>query len=213
MKLSLLILPACTIAAIALFVVRAGFQEPAAAARQDADEHMDAAAPGAANQKLAARAGKYVATSKFDMGNGSPPMESTGEATFESVLGGRFLVQRETNSIMGMPMESFKMYGFNADSGRYEGTWTYSGSTAIMSLNGTSTDGGKTIVFSASYEGAGRKLTEYEITFRESTRTASRRSSSTSPRHRASSRRSRARSRRSPRFPAGKAHQPRAPVD
>jgi hypothetical protein len=167
MKLSLFTLSACTVAAIALLSSAQDSKRPANSAAKGADEHMDAAAPGPANQKLAARAGKYVATSKFDMGNGSPAMESTGEATFESVLGGRFLVQRETNSMMGMPMESFKMYGFNADSGRYEGTWTYSGSTAIMSLNGTSNDGGKTIVFSASHEGTGRKRTEYEVTLRE----------------------------------------------
>jgi hypothetical protein len=166
MKLSLILLPACTLAAIALLSSAQDSKKPAAAGGRDDTHHMDAG-PGPANQKLVAHAGKYVANTKFDMGNGAPPMESTGEATFESVLGGRFLVQRETNTMVGMPFESLKMYGYNADSGRYEGTWTYSGSTAIMSLNGTSTDGGKTIVFSASYEGAARKRTEYEITFRE----------------------------------------------
>lgn len=164
MKLSHILIPACTIAGIALFA--SAQDKPAHGSTQDNAEHMDTP-PGPMNQKLAQRAGKYVAKTKFDMGNGAPPMESTGDATFESVLGGRFLLQRETNNMMGMPFESLKLYGYNVDSGRFEGTWTYTGSTAVMPLNGTSTDGGKTIVFEASFEGKARARTELEITLRE----------------------------------------------
>jgi hypothetical protein len=166
MKLPLILLPTC--AALSLVVMSSAQEakKPAPSSAQDHSAHM-AAAPAAANQKLAQHAGKYVAKTKFDMGNGAPAMESQGEATLESVLGGRFLLQRETNSMMGQSFESLKMYGYNVESGRFEGTWTYTESTAIMTLNGTSTDGGKTIVFKATYEGKDRKPSEFEITLRE----------------------------------------------
>jgi hypothetical protein len=164
MKLPLTLVPACAVFALVLLSSAQDAKKPAAASAGD-HAQMNAG-PGAANQKLAQHAGKYIAKTKFEMGNGAPAMESTGEATFESVLGGRFLLQRETNSLMGQSFEALKMYGFNADSGRYEGTWTYTESTAIMVLNGTSPDGGKTIVFTATYEGEDRKSSELGITLR-----------------------------------------------
>lgn len=166
MKLSILLIPVCAAFTVTVLSSAQDAKKPAASGAQDHSAHM-AAAPIAANQKLAQHAGNYVAKTKFDMGNGAPPMESIGEATFESVLGGRFLLQRETNSLMGQSFEALKMYGYNVESNRYEGTWTYTESTAIMHLNGTSTDGGKTIVFTASYEGKDRKSSEFEITLRD----------------------------------------------
>jgi hypothetical protein len=166
MKLALALIPISAALSLVVLSSAQDAKKPAAPSAQDHASHM-AAGPVTANQKLAQHAGKYVAKTKFDMGNGAPPMESQGEATFESVLGGRFLLQRETNSLMGQSFESLKMYGYNVESGRYEGTWTYTESTAIMHLNGTSTDNGKTIVFTATYEGKDRKPSEFEITLRE----------------------------------------------
>jgi hypothetical protein len=70
-------------------------------------------------------------------------------------LDGRFLVEEDSGNFAGQPSKGFKMIGYNNASKRYEGIWTYTMSTAIMTLNGTSADGGKTVSFAASFDNEG----------------------------------------------------------
>jgi hypothetical protein len=130
-------------------------------------EPQDEAGPVAQHERLMKLAGRYTTATKFTGGDGAAPMESAGEATFTSILGGRFLLQEEKGTMFGHPFETRKMYGFNAESKKYEGVWTYTGSTAMMTLNGTSGDDGKTITFGSSYEGPGGKTTGFDIVMTE----------------------------------------------
>jgi len=59
------------------------------------------------------------------------------------------------------------MVGYNNASERYEGIWTYTMSTAIMTLNGTSADGGKTVSFAASFDNEGKVKEKLNIVMRQ----------------------------------------------
>src|SRR5262245_16577490 len=138
-----------------------------ASRQEQSDEHAPEQ-PVAQNARLAKLAGDYTWTSTFDVGDGSPPMSSTGTAKFTSILGSRFLQQEESGGMAGMPYDALKLYGFNASAGRYEGLWLYTGSTAMMNLTGSSKDGGKTVTFDASYAAdPSGALMEFEITLAE----------------------------------------------
>jgi hypothetical protein len=123
---------------------------------QSADDQMKSAmanaAPGAAHAGLAKLAGEYTTVTRFIMAPGAPAQESTGEAKLWMTLDGRFLSEDDSGTFFGQPTKGFKFLGYNNASKRYEGIWTYTMSTSIMSLNGTSNDGGKTINFVANYD-------------------------------------------------------------
>lgn len=75
----------------------------------------------------------------------SPGMEafnSTGSATFEPVMGGRFIKQSYSGSMMGQPMSGVGLSGYNKASKQYEGVWYDSMSTALYMVKGEKTDTG-----------------------------------------------------------------------
>ncbi len=112
-------------------------------------ERMKAEQPGPAHKHLARLAGEYTTVTKFRPGGDAAPMSGRGKATITSVLGGRFIQEDAAGAIAILPMKAIRLIGFNNATGKYEAVWTYTGSTAIMSLTGTSDDGGKTIHFGA----------------------------------------------------------------
>jgi hypothetical protein len=113
------------------------------------------AKPGPEHERLMRLAGSYAVESKFT-GPGMPPQTTTGEATARATLGGRFLEITETGTMMGQPLESVQIWGYNAASKKYESMWRYTMSTAMMSLKGQSGDGGTTIDCDASYDEEGK---------------------------------------------------------
>jgi hypothetical protein len=133
---------------------------------QPPEDEMVADAPGAAHEKLMKLAGAYTTASKISM-PGAEPVESRGECTFRSAMGGRFLMQEEKGEEFGQPFESFKMYGYNAQRKKYEGMWSYTGSTAMMTMTGESSDGGKTIAFDAQVDIGQADPMKFDITFKE----------------------------------------------
>ena len=129
--------------------------KPKPAAAQPAGDEtkgMQDATPGAEHANLARLAGEYTTSTKLFMTPGAPPQDSAGEAKLWMTLDGRFLSEDDSGMFFGQPTKGFKMVGYNNASKRYEGIWTYTMSTSIMTLNGTSKDGGKTITFGASFD-------------------------------------------------------------
>lgn len=116
---------------------------------------MQVAAPGPPHARLASLAGEYTTVSKFYVQPGAPAMESTGEAKLSMTLDGRFLVEDNSGTFMNQPLKGFRLLGYNNASKQYEGVWTYTMSTAIMTLNGTAADRGRTINLAASFNGVG----------------------------------------------------------
>lgn len=141
-----------------------------AAPQPSADQmqrEMQNAAPSASHAALAKLVGEYTTASRFTAAPGTAPMESGGEARLTMTLDGRFLVEDGSGSFAGQMSKSFKMLGYNNASKRYEGIWTYTMSTAIMTLNGTSADGGRTINFNASWDDEGGAKRSLQIVMRQ----------------------------------------------
>ena len=92
------------------------------------------AAPGPIHRELAKRAGEYTTHSKFTFKPGAPAQESQGSATLKSILGGRFLQEDNTGKLVGMPVGSMHLYGYNNATKKYESIWMYTGSTGIMTI-------------------------------------------------------------------------------
>jgi hypothetical protein len=129
------------------------------AASVQAQEHLPAV-PGPVHQRMAKLAGEYTTVAKFAAKPGDPGQDSRGTAKLTSVLGGRFVQEENGGNLVGQAYAGQRLYGYNDASGQYEAVWVYTGSNAIMTLTGTSTDEGKTINWTANFDVAkGRKVT------------------------------------------------------
>lgn len=111
--------------------------------------HMDM--PGAIHKQMAKRAGEYTTRAKSQTQPGAAPMESTGTASVTVGFDGRLLVEENFGTVFGQPYRGMRVYGYNNWTKQYEATWVYTGSTAILSLNGASSDDGKTVKYTGSF--------------------------------------------------------------
>ena len=109
------------------------------------------AKPGPMHMLLAKRAGEYTTLSKFWLKPGGEPIETKGTSKIKTILGGRFLLQENTGTMLGKPFKSFHLEGYNNVTKKFEATWAYSQATGMLSLVGTSKDDGKTIHYSGSF--------------------------------------------------------------
>jgi hypothetical protein len=136
-------------AAAVIGVLLSGPVAPAQEKKDDA-AGANSAMPGPIHKEMAKRAGEYTAVSKFSIPNG-PTQETKGTAKITSILGGRFLQEEFSGTMLGQPFTSIHLNGYNNATKQYEATWIYTGSTAMMTMTGASSDGGKTIKFTATY--------------------------------------------------------------
>lgn len=163
----------CLVIAMSLgMTIEAQTRQKKAPARSRASEDermrrdMQEAAPSAPHARLAKLAGEYTTASKFYMQPGAAAMESNGEARLSMNLDGRFLVEDNSGTFMDQPLKGFKLLGYNNASKRYEGIWTYTMSTAIMTLTGRTADEGRTINLAASFAGAGAVKEQLSVVMR-----------------------------------------------
>ncbi len=126
-------------------------QPPAGDVNQQMADEMAKASPGAEHARLAKLVGEWTTVSKLTMA-GQPPMESTAAAKFTMTLGGRFLQEEGQSSMMGQPVSSVKLWGYNNDSKKYESVWMWTMKTSMLTMKGQSADGGKTVVYAASFD-------------------------------------------------------------
>jgi hypothetical protein len=126
-------------------------------------EVLRAMAPRPPHQELARLAGEYTTHTQFRPAPGAPPLESSGTAMITTILDGRFLREENAGTTMGQPYFGMRLIGYNNGSKRYEGIWTYTMSTAMMSLSGGSADGGKTIDFTATFDNEVGKRETFQI--------------------------------------------------
>jgi hypothetical protein len=146
-----------TLLALALVVACVAIAQDAPkmdkAAQQKAamDAMMKAATPGDAHKKLAPMVGTFDAKIKMWMEPGAAPMESSGKAVNEWVLGGRFVQQKFDGTVMGQPFSGIGYTGYDNVKHTYVGTWMDSMSTGVMSSSGGDPDpSGKRWNFNAS---------------------------------------------------------------
>jgi hypothetical protein len=115
------------------------------------EAHEKAIQPGTQHIDLMRFAGEYTTKESLYLPGTDKPQVSDGFATIKSEMGGRFLVEHNDGSLMGEPYTGVRIYGYNNGSKQYEGVWTYSGSTGVRLLSGSSKDEGKTIDFIANF--------------------------------------------------------------
>jgi hypothetical protein len=135
-----------------------------AVAQQESARQSAAWKPGPVHQHLAGLAGEYTTTTTFRIKPGDAARETKGTARLTSILGGRFLSEETGGALFGQPTASLHLWGYNDAAKQFEATWVYTGSTAMMSLRGTSKDDGKTIEWSGSFaEADGKEKTLYVV--------------------------------------------------
>lgn len=121
--------------------------------QQEAMQALAAAAnPGPIHAELMKRAGDYTTAATF-YAPGAEPQESAGTAKLTSILGGRFVEEENSGTSLGQPYSGLRLYGYNNGSKQYEAIWIYDGSTAVLVLDGTSDDNGKTVRYSGAFIG------------------------------------------------------------
>src|SRR5690348_2645921 len=102
-------------------------------------------AVGAQHQLLAKRAGNYTRVIKFVGQSG----EWKGTSKISAILGGRFIMEENRDTVMGRPVEGIRILGYDNASKHYEMISMYTMSTGITKFTGTSNDGGRTVEYSA----------------------------------------------------------------
>ncbi len=110
--------------------------------------------PGPEHSRLMTLAGEYATTTRFVGPAGPIGNPLAGRARLHAV-GGRFLVEEHAGQMGAEPVAGLRTYAFNNATGRYEGCASHGLSTALMTLSGTSADGGITIDFDAVMETPG----------------------------------------------------------
>jgi hypothetical protein len=139
------------LAALLLLPVAAVFAQDQSPQKPEAapDTHptADTTKPGPEQEFFAKRAGEYTRTVKFVAQPNADANASTGTSKISVALGGRFIVEENNDTVFGRPVSGTRIYGFNNITKQYEAVWMYTGSTAMIFLTGTSSDGGKTIDF------------------------------------------------------------------
>jgi Protein of unknown function (DUF1579) len=121
---------AVVVVALATLAAAQGQKPPEMTPEQKAEmeAYQKAGIPGAPHQELASSVGTYDLKIKSWHEPGGPAMEDTGTATRSMALGGPFLVEAFTGSMMGMPFTGHGMTGFDnqfldlAPKGRDEGS-------------------------------------------------------------------------------------------
>lgn len=142
-----------TTAALAL-AVTLGVAFAATAAVQD--ESPDGAAgapfmpppPGEQHKWLQQLVGKWTVESEMS-GEGMPPMKCTGTDTVRS-LGGRWIIAELNSELPGMgTMNAMLTLGYDAEHGKYQGTWVDSMTDHLWTYEGTLDPTGKILTLEA----------------------------------------------------------------
>jgi len=111
---------------------------------------MAAATPGETHKMLARSAGNWTATVTMWMQPGAPPTTSTANATNEVIMGGRYLRQKATGTVMGMPFQGEGVTGYDNVKKQFVNSWIDNMGTGIMTMTGTYDEATKSITYTGS---------------------------------------------------------------
>ncbi len=132
-------------------------KEAAKPAPQDANQQammeawMKASTPGEYHRHLDAFAGEWDCKLKMQEAPGAPMQESSGSMKNEWILGGRQLQQSYKGDFMGMDFEGRGTWGYDNVSKKYQGTWTDTTVTSIMTTEGTCDASGKVFTMTGEF--------------------------------------------------------------
>ena len=131
---------ACT---FPLILAGAALAEEQGEGQPDTSAMMQLAAPGEHHKHLDRQAGSWDFTAKVWGPMGGDPMESTGTIEATWIMGGRFLQQEITTTIMDMPVQGVAIDGYDNFGKQYVGMWVDNMGTGIMHFEGGCEAGGK----------------------------------------------------------------------
>jgi hypothetical protein len=149
--------------------------DPKAEAKKAAqmEAFMKAGTPGEQHAAMKKMVGTWDVASKWWENPKAAPMESKGTATYEMVLGDRFLRQTYKGDMMGQPFEGVGTTGYNNLTKKYQSTWMDSTSTQMYTSEGTASKDGKMISMQGEGVDAmtGKKMKSFEtMTFESDTK-------------------------------------------
>jgi hypothetical protein len=93
--------------------------------------------PGEPHASMAEMVGDWEFTIRMWMAPGAPPQEATGTATFELVMGGRYLIQKATSSFMGQPFHGMGVSAYDNMKKKYQSMWIDNMGTGVLTSEGT----------------------------------------------------------------------------
>jgi len=117
----------------------------------DMQAWMDMMAPAENHAFLNHFAGEWTSTNTFWMDPSQPPQESTGATVSEIIMGGRYLEERHSGTIMGMPFEGRSITAYDKTAGEYISTWIDNFGTGVMVFKGNVDASGKALDMVADY--------------------------------------------------------------
>lgn len=97
---------------------------------------QEAMTPGPQHAEMAKMVGEFKMTVKSYMEPGGEPDVSTGTASRKMIMGGRYLEETVTGTVMGRPFEGRGLTGYNNVTGKWWGTWLDNMSTGINTSHG-----------------------------------------------------------------------------
>jgi hypothetical protein len=101
--------------------------------------------PGKAHELLARFLGEWETSTQITMGGQASPAEK-GVAKFEWLMKGRWLKSSMSGKVMGMPMESFQVLGYDNFKQSYVSTVVGTMDTAMLRSEGDVTRDGNTLI-------------------------------------------------------------------
>ncbi len=115
-------------------------KKPAAPASGDDKAMMEAwakyATPGDAHKKMAGNEGSWTAKVSQWMAPGAPASESMATAEFKMILGGRYLTQSFSGSMMGQPFNGFGVSGYDNAKKTTQTVWMDTFGTGMLVMTG-----------------------------------------------------------------------------
>jgi len=95
-----------------------------------------AATPGPVHELFAGHVGDWMIAAKSWMEPGADPIESTSESHAEMILGGRFLDESVTGTVMGTPFEGRGLTGYDNTTHVATSIWIDSMGTVMVVMSG-----------------------------------------------------------------------------
>lgn len=112
--------------------------------------------PGKPHEFLKSLEGKYTTTATIWM-DPTKPAKSGGTAEFKMILGGRFLQQTYSGSMMGQPMNGVGLMGFDNNRRQYVSMWCSDLETSMLTMTGGIDQNGKVITMFGEMDEASTK--------------------------------------------------------
>jgi len=129
-----------------------GAQEPPPG-RMDMQEMMQRMAPGEGHKVLQRMVGKWNTTMKLWSAAAptAPPTESTGVSESRMILGGRFVLEEASGSVMRMPMQRMSILGYDNFTKNYTLIFYSNLETSTNIASGTLDADGRTLTLRGEF--------------------------------------------------------------